>query len=376
VDATSQLGSPDEVSGSPAGGNGPLLCPFDVSVETIARFLNLEIADHDVYDGLELQWFDDEQHGTGMLAFLSRRADGRVDYYVEPGLQLDRGTYEIGAGIGAWVETRFEASRLEVGDDGVVADVRFQDRSGRPVELQVDDRAAGRRRTGELLAPIGAGIEAPVSLLLVHLKGFDLVRRTRKPPVLRIGGQDVAPGTLPGAALHRRHLIKAAAPLTVATVCRGGARALLPIDPAAPGPVVLDDARGITGVVVGDEAASAELLLDPALPPLTDLVDGRPATGAWEVRISATTITGGTWRACRDGRRVELGLEVSERWKPPAGLPLLLRIVTRVVPTFRRWPTTYRWRGTVDLDGQARIVSGWERTGGDRGVAYRRATGS
>lgn len=42
---------------------------------------NFEIADHPVYHGLELQWFDDAAHGTGMLAFLGRRDSHVFDYY-------------------------------------------------------------------------------------------------------------------------------------------------------------------------------------------------------------------------------------------------------------------------------------------------------
>jgi hypothetical protein len=43
---------------------GPrLLCPFDLRVTPIARFLNCELVDHPVYDGLELQYFDDPPRG-------------------------------------------------------------------------------------------------------------------------------------------------------------------------------------------------------------------------------------------------------------------------------------------------------------------------
>ncbi len=40
--------------------------------------LNCELADHPVYDGVEIQAFDDEVHGSGLLCFLSRRADRTV----------------------------------------------------------------------------------------------------------------------------------------------------------------------------------------------------------------------------------------------------------------------------------------------------------
>ena len=49
--------------------------PLSLTVDPLAAMLNCELADHPVYDGLELQWFDDDVHGTGMLAFLSRRED-------------------------------------------------------------------------------------------------------------------------------------------------------------------------------------------------------------------------------------------------------------------------------------------------------------
>jgi hypothetical protein len=216
-----------------AADTSSLLCPFDIALERIDRFLNGELVDDPVYDGIELQWFDDDEHGRGLLAFLSRR-DGRlVDYYAAPHLRLDRTTYELGGGTGVWTETDFEADRLEVGVDGVRADVRFHDRDGRPIVIEVDDREAGPRRTGELLAPVGAGIDTPASLLLIVLHGFDLVRRTARAPRILIDGREVGTGTLPGAVVHRRHLIKAAAPLLVSTVCRGGDRTLRPVDPAA-----------------------------------------------------------------------------------------------------------------------------------------------
>jgi hypothetical protein len=355
----------------------PLLCPFGLSVDTIACLLNCELSEHPVYDGLELQWFDDDAHGRGMLAFLSRREDRRVDYYVDPALHLDRANYAIGGGTGAWVTTSFAAARLDVDDRGVVADVRFRDLDGRDIEVTVDDRDAGCRDLGDLLAPIGAGIDAPTSLMLVLLHGFDLVRRTATPAEVRIDGEVAAIGELPGGVLHRRHLVKAAAPLAVARVCPEEAGLLVPIDPAHPGGVQLSvDARHIDALAADVDGASAELRFDPPVPSLTDLEDGSAVWGGWEVRIDGAVMTGGTWTLQREGHLVDASLDVTRRWRPAPGLPTLLRVVARIVPTFRRWPTTYRWRAVVLLDGAASIVSRWERTGADRGGAYRRATGS
>ena len=92
--------------------------------------LNFEIADHQVYDGLELQWFDDAAHGTGMLAFLGRRDNHVFDYYAQRGLRLDPADYQIGAGTSTWVETDIADAVLEISDDGVHAAALFTDVDG------------------------------------------------------------------------------------------------------------------------------------------------------------------------------------------------------------------------------------------------------
>ena len=59
-------------------------CPFDLSIDVIDRMLNLEIADDPVYSGLEVQGFDDAEHGRGLLVLLTRHRDDRVDCYRQP----------------------------------------------------------------------------------------------------------------------------------------------------------------------------------------------------------------------------------------------------------------------------------------------------
>lgn len=362
------------------------VCPFTLTVEPLARLLNCEL-DDPVYDGLELQWFDDPQHGIGMLAFLSRRADRRVDFYADPALTLDRSRFAIGAGIGSWQATTFDAARLEIADDGVAAEVRFHDREGRPIELHVNDRDGRRRHRATLLAPVGAGIDEPLSLLLVHLHGFDLLRRGRTPTAaVRIGGRSAQFGTLPGRALHRRELVKYAGPVDVITLNEAQDGAL---PTPEPGSIRLVNGR-IASVVAGEgrsavagEGRSAvagegqnrvRLEFRPAFPDVAALADGEAAEGLWRVYPQdVPPLTGGTWRAVRDGVVVNVELDVTERWRPGRLPALLMELVTRVVPVFRRWPTTYRWRATVTLGEAPGMVSRWERTG-ERDDSYARAT--
>ena len=156
----------------PMASSPPLL-----RADGFAAMLNFEIADHPVYDDLELQWFDDAAHGTGMRAFLGRRGSRVVDYYAQRGLRLDPADYQIGAGTGAWVETDIADARLEISDDGVHAAALFTDLDGRRIEVRIDDRDGRRRRRGGLLAPVSAAIERPSSLLLVWLPTCDLSAR-------------------------------------------------------------------------------------------------------------------------------------------------------------------------------------------------------
>jgi hypothetical protein len=110
--ATSE--APGSGPGSYAEAHGVLAAVL--RADAYAAMLNFDIADHPVYHGLELQWFDDAAHGTGMLAFLGHRDSHVFDYYAQRGLRLDPAGYQIGAGTGAWVETDFADALLEVSD--------------------------------------------------------------------------------------------------------------------------------------------------------------------------------------------------------------------------------------------------------------------
>jgi len=333
------------------------MSPFDLRLESIARFLNCEISDHPVYDGLEVQVFDDPQHGSGMLVFLTRRADQRADFYISPGLELDPASFHIGGGMGRWGPAELDVARLELHDDGVVAQVAFTDDEGRPIELEVDDRDGHLRHRSRLLAPVSASIQDPRSLMLVYLTGFDLVR-TRGTARLRIGEHEVDTGHLPLEGLHHHRLIKVSEGLAVVHLNRqidGG--------PLPDGPREVSDGRH-----------RAHLVVEPELHDLSSLAQGRHQS-AWHVQVQGDRLTGGTVQAERVGDRVGLVMEVTEPWTPH-GLPPLVWGVTRIVPVFRQWPTTYRWTATVDLrTTPATLRSAWTRSG-DLGEGYRQATGS
>ena len=360
---------------TPEGAHAPIL-PFDVRIDLVDRMLNFEIADDPYYSGLEIQAFDDAVHGKGMLVFLSRRDDDRIDVYRQAGLNVDPANYGIAGGLGAWVEAEISPDVLVVDDLGVRVDVRLTDVAGRTIEVRMDDRGTRRRRRATMLAPMGAGIEHPTSLPLVWMTRFDLVRRTRRAPTIRIDGRSVSPGRLPAARIHRRHLIKYAADLCVVSVnpTRTAARG----SPVATSDRPATSGRGDDGIAMVTAAQGAHvarLRLTPALPDLASLEPATPAHGVWDVDIDDhRAVTGGTWYARREPTDVALVVDVTRPWRP-SKLPPLMRLVTIVMPLFRTWPTTYRWTGSIPLDGTA-TISRWERTVTQRAEAYRRMTGS
>ena len=115
------------------------------------------------------------------------------------------------------------------------------------------------------------------------------------------------------------------------------------------------------------DGGTVRLAFDPPLPDLTALPDGARRDGSWSVSAD------GWWSVERDCDQVQAGLDVTEHWRPRR-LPLVMRVVTTVVPVFRRWPTTYRWRAVLGPGGQT--TGGWTRVGPAHGDDYRRATGT
>lgn len=339
------------------------LIPLSLRLDHIAAMLNAELTDHPVYDGFELQWFDDDRHGTGMLAFLSRREDRRVDYYKQEGLTIDPSGYDIGGGTRSWSVIDFDTARLMVADDGVDAEVRFRDVDGRDVHIRVNDRDGRVRRRGGLLAPVGAAIEHPSSLLLVWMPVFDLVRHGDSVPLVEIDGIDARTGALPGARLHRHHLIKYAAPVLALQVN--------PSSEAAAAPCDIENVDDVLSIRTSDAGHEARLVLTPRLPNLAP--DDIPeSSGRWHVGIDGVRLTGGVWRCRGTHTGAQVMLDVDERWRP-GRLPWLMRAVTTVIPVFRRWPTTYRW--VCDILGPPAVVKGrWQRTGAGGAESYMRAT--
>lgn len=341
--------------------------PFTLHVDLLDRMLNFELADDPTYSGIEVQGLDDPTHGTGLAVLLMRREDGRVDVHFEPGLRLDPAGYEIGGGLREWRPTDFDAARFEVTPDGVDLHVAFADVDGRPIELRIADPAR-RRRTAAFLAPMGAEIARPRSLPLVWMASFDLLRRRGPAPLISIDGRRASPGRLPGEWLLRRRLIKVATDLCIVYVNESGERPTAVAGESVLGP------EGLEAITASSGGHDVVLGFDPPYP-AGPAWSAEAAVGGWRLAIDGAAVVGGTWRVGPAAEGAEVTIEVTEGWEP-SGLPPLMSVVTRVVPVFRRWPTTYRWFGVVTAGEDGGVDGRWERTDTEVASSYRSMTGS
>lgn len=345
-----------------------IILPIHVGIDLMEGLLIANFKGDPEFEGLEPQVFDDPINGRGMRV-LRYRKDGKVDVYWQPGIRVDRNTFTVGKGIGDFMETTMEPARLEITEREVDLHVAFTDAQGRRVEFKVHEDLSGKHGF-PLLAPVGAEIDKPTQLFLVHMPNIDLVRHTGSLVAAWIGDRALRPASLP--IILRRHrvlFIRYAAKPVIGTLNPPKSKPLI-VGMSVPGKsevdgieIVADENGSVTQVSAGLEPRHVELDFTPSFPNLHIIPDQGSAAGRWTIHIACVNITGGSYSASREGDRVAVELDVTENWKP-SGLPIFMQLFTRLVPMFRTWPSTYRWRGVVEL-GAKPVMSGvWERKGG------------
>ena len=103
----------------------PLL---SLAVDPRARLVLFDIADDPVYVAMEVQVFDDDVQGRGVLVLLARH-DAKVEVYRQPQLTVQERRFSVGRGIDAWRDAVIDPARVEITHDGIVVDVGAGDLS-------------------------------------------------------------------------------------------------------------------------------------------------------------------------------------------------------------------------------------------------------
>lgn len=93
---------------------------------------------------------------------------------------------------------------------------------------------------------------------------------------------------------------------------------------------------------------------------LYKLKDGVEYNGKWIYIIDGHLITGGNTILLKSGDKVDVHINVTRKWIPQ-NLPLSFQLFTLFVNSFRKWPTTYTWKGQVDLSNETVLDGKWLR---------------
>jgi hypothetical protein len=364
----------------------PVISPFHLHTDPMAGLLlvNFEKDPDRIYLGLEPQRFDDEIHGRGLLV-IGWRVDGQVDVFHDPGLQLDPLTYGIaGKGLHAMEARSFADARFELGPSGAQVDLAFGDLEGRTIRLLVRETDTRPRRPFGFLAPMGSAASDPPALPLVFVHEFYFVRRAGSEVRIEIDGRNHRGDPIPLLLDRTRvHFLRYSADPFIVTwnPTLQGEADVLDVGAEAVRDVFLAEARGVRYEL----AANGDLLeirrmsrregghkvtveFAPAFPHLLALRDGVEATGAFRISAdpAAGTVTG-IWRVARRDRELHLEVIPEGGWTPGQA-PRMARLLFRAVSTFRSWPTTYVWRGTLrrpapdqEVQGALPLQAAWER---------------
>ncbi len=340
------------------------LLPFIFRLDPMERLLVTDISGDDNYSGIEPQYFDDPFNGKG-LRVLRYRMDKKVDLFWERGVKIDFDSFNIGAGIGDSREVVFEKNIFEIDSKGVKVDIAFEDSNGILNELVINERCSRCKRFS-FLAPVGHEIASPKQFFLAFMKEFDFIKRSSV-VYFKMGGRDLTIKRFPIPRRFKRLYFIRYAGKTVISQLNPPFRALpklkgLPLsrEMYKDMEIIFDQAGGVSEIKSGFKNAYCSMSFYPSLVNIKKMMSGETIKGRFSIYNQGEKMTGGAYSFFAERERCEVILDLDGIWKPN-GMPILFRMFVTLVRFFRRWPTTYHWRGIVDLAKEEIIESDWKR---------------
>ena len=350
-----------------------LLVPITLELSPIQRLLIIDVADDPSYRTLEPQVLDGPDRCV--LVLLAYRHDGYVELYVPSGSEVDRSGYDgLGKGLDGIYPVVFEQACFEVADDGLKLDLALAAPNGRRFDLHLHEQLRRPRDRFPALAPVGGGFETPAFFPFVWLPGLSFIPVRRTEVDVRVDEQARNVPRLPLPIGGRRCLMARYDPDVL--VCQVNpddvevaTRVPVPpedasqaVDVEAVEVVEVETGHGIAALRVGRGGHTCALRFEPPLPDLRALPVPTRRQGAMLVQADHTTELRARYALTRTEDRVEFVIEDVGPWRTRSRRPLLAVLFR--LPIFRRWPTTYRWQATLELDAgpDARLSSRWERS--------------
>jgi hypothetical protein len=332
--------------------------PFMLGFEPIKRLVVINLKKNDSeYEIIEPQYYNDQEFGTG-LRILLYRTDKKVDVYYQPGVFFDKDAFAVGKGLGHALETEMKSSLFEFRENGLHIDIAFVDYKGREVKILIKEDTK-IHNPFPFLAPVGNEVENPTKFFLVYMRDFDFVKEKGTLIDLKIGDKTLKIASFPIKRDGQKVLFaRYATNLTIGEINRAKSAASVELT-ATHDNFKLSREQRVTNYWINCGPEIVELQFENGFPDLTTLPQNKQTTGSWDYLVSGTAITGGTYTLFRTNNMVKFGIQVTKKWKP-GNLPLSFKVFTFIVKSFRTWPTSYQWNGSVNLEDNS-IKGKWQR---------------
>lgn len=327
--------------------------PINLDIEPIKRLLVIDIKKDNEFECIEPQLFDDKILGKG-IRLLMYRKDKKVDVYRQPGVKFNSSAFKLGGGIGYTSQVLMEPAFFEISNKGVDLNIVFTDKLGRRVELIIKENSDINSRF-PFLAPVGKNVDNPNRLFLVYMTEFDFVKREGTIINLKIGNKVLQPATFPIFRDKKKvYFSRYASRLVIGNINSADTKLLLAnlnkgynkLDELN---VFLDENEKIKNCWIDYENNKVELAFNSGFPNLLTLPENLQVKGNWEYLVSGIDITGGYYLLHRIKNIVKVEFNVTRKWKP-LNIPFSFKVFIYIMRSFRTWPTSYKWLGTVNLD--------------------------
>ncbi len=343
--------------------NKKFIFPFLLGSEPIKRLLVIDFRNDPEYDSIEPQLFDDSIYGKGLRVLLYR-ADKKVEVYYQPGVRFDSSDFTVGKGLALSIETPMSPDRFEITESGVDLHISFRDHSGRQIELLIKENSK-RNNPFPFLAPVGKDVEKPSRLFLVYMRKFDFIKREGTEINIKIGDRKPIPATFPikrdGEKVYfaRYASNPAIGEINSNVMVPIVFEPVLGINTQSGHNFLINKNQEVSEYWIEKDPEKLKLSFEEGFPNLLALDSNKKVSGHWNYDVSGSLITGGTYALLRENDRVIIEFNVTKKWKPE-NLPFSFRLFTCFVRSFRTWPSTYQWQGSVDLKNM--ILQGqWHR---------------
>lgn len=283
------------------------IIPFNLTIEPLKKLLVINVLGDNEVVMIEPQIYRNSEN-RDLLRVLMYRKDKKVDVYFQKGLVFDPDKFSIGEGLGHYGEVGFLEEKFEIDQCGVDLRLKFYDKHNRLVDM-LDFGFV--KRDGTFVQIMIDGISLKLENFPIPFGGKK-VYFARYSSILLIGEINASLKSLGESNL-------------IATV--GG--------------------------------TTAEIRFDVPTVGLDGLNDGESKEGRWEYLSDSKKITGGLYCYTRRGEYVDVLINVREKWNP-GKLPIAFTLFTKIVSSFRTWPTLYQWKGSVDLRDLS-VKGGWHK---------------